>query len=47
MHLIVNGKPFEGQSNWNLGQLLEQVAGVAAPDGTAVAVNEEVIPRGA
>lgn len=46
MRLTVNGKPFDGQPQWKLTQLLLEVSGQLEPDGTAVAINEEVVPRG-
>ena len=46
MRLIVNGKPFDGQAQWKLTELLLEVSGQSNPEGTAVAVNEEVVPRG-
>lgn len=46
MRLTVNGKPFDGQAQWKLTELLLQVSGQRDPEGTAVAVNEEVVPRG-
>ena len=46
MRLTVNGKPFDGHSEWKLTELLLEVSGQREPDGTAVAINEEVVPRG-
>lgn len=45
MRLVVNGKPFDGQPTSKLDTLLKVVVGHQNPEGTAVAVNEEVIPR--
>ena len=46
MRLTVNGKPIDGQARWKLTELLLEVSGQRDPEGTAVAVNEEVVPRG-
>jgi len=46
MRLTVNGKPLDGQAPWKLTELLLQVSGQRDPEGTAVALNEEVVPRG-
>ena len=46
MRLTVNGQPLDGQSSWKLAELLFEISGQSDPEGTAVAVNEEVIPRG-
>ena len=46
MRLTVNGKPLDGQPQWKLTELLLEVSGQPEPDGTAVAINEEVVPRG-
>ena len=45
MRLVVNGKPFDSQPDYKLDHLLKEVSGHPDPEGTAVAVNEEVIPR--
>jgi len=45
MRLVVNGTPFDGQTDYKLDQLLKEFSGHPNPEGTAVAVNEEVIPR--
>ena len=46
MRLTVNGKPFDSQAKWKLTEVLLQVSGQRDPEGTAVALNEEVVPRG-
>ena len=46
MRLTVNGNPVNGQPQWRLTELLLEVSGQREPDGTAVAINEEVVPRG-
>ena len=46
MRLTVNGNPFNGEPQWKLTELLLKVSGQREPDGTAVAINEEVVPRG-
>ena len=46
MRLTVNGKPLDGQAPWKLTEVLLQVSGQRDPEGTAVALNEVVVPRG-
>lgn len=47
MQLVVNGEPREVQSEVTVDELISSIRAVGAGRGVAVAIDGEVVPRGA